>query len=211
MTRRLAPRLGHMNEDIVHNVLGGAGLPEQHHRQLEQIVLVLLVDPLERLGAAVLESPDQVPFFQHPGLPRRALFSHVIHQSLPLPYKKRPYFSRPWRIDCFATLARPFSAHLCHYESLRGRCQEETPSWALGATPQRSLSVSSARDGARSNKFGRATRTNGRLLGVRHGADHPSDPEPIAMRVIHAAGRRWGLPGRRGWPGTGRRGCRWSC
>jgi hypothetical protein len=96
-----SPRPGHVNENIVHNVLGRVDIPEQHHRQLEQIVLMPLVDPLERLGAAVLESSDQVPFFQHSVFPGEISFPtqytrayrfrmRGVHIFVPASAKERP-------------------------------------------------------------------------------------------------------------------------
>jgi hypothetical protein len=41
------------HEDILYDILGGVDIGDQRDRQLQQIILVLLVDPLQRLGCRV--------------------------------------------------------------------------------------------------------------------------------------------------------------
>ena len=60
-----ATGLGEAYEHVLNDVLRRIDIADQRNRQLEQIILVLLVDPLQRVSSAAFESPDQQPVFHH--------------------------------------------------------------------------------------------------------------------------------------------------
>ena len=61
-----AGRLGEMDEYILDDVFGGVGIARQYDGQLEQMAMILVINPSQGVAIAPLESPDKPLIFHYP-------------------------------------------------------------------------------------------------------------------------------------------------
>ncbi len=67
-------RLGETGKHVLDNVFGGVRIARQHDGQLEQLPMILVIDPSQGFAMAPLEFPDKQLIFHYPITHRKREF-----------------------------------------------------------------------------------------------------------------------------------------
>ena len=72
--------LGEFNKHLLHNIFRGVNITRQDYSKLEQMTMILIIDPPQGFATSPLKFPDKQLIFHYPITHQAAVFLYMVYK-----------------------------------------------------------------------------------------------------------------------------------